>query len=81
MTVAVVLLTLVAVPFGMVADGCTRMGTMCESACSAQGTSIAPLAGGSPLAVVGTPLAAAVPQIPTAPLNTIDVPPKSLLPA
>ena len=75
----VLLAFLVAAPVAMAADGCSGIGMVCAAPCSAPCVSVSPSMGGPVL----TPVAALVPfeppTIPTAALQVLDAPPKSLL--
>ena len=79
--VLVVLLSLVAAPLAMAADGCAGMGSLCGAPCSAPCLSTPVSAGEPALVPVATLAPVAVARVPAVMLRTPDAPPKSLLSA
>ena len=75
--VVMVLFSLVAAPFAMALDGCSGMGTVCGTSCSAPCASASATPSGVTLASVGSPAPDALPRVPAIALKTLDAPPKS----
>jgi len=79
--VVLLLLSLVAAPIAMAADGCPGMGTACGAPCSAPCVAMPTLAS-EPMLIPGASLAPiALARIPAGVLQAPDAPPKSLLSA
>ena len=77
--VVMVLFSLIAAPFAMALDGCSGMGTVCGTSCSAPCASVSAMASDVALASIGSPVPATLPRIPATALETLDAPPKSPL--
>ena len=74
-----VLLSLIAAPVAMAADGCAGMGTACGAPCSAPCVSTPASASEPALVPVSSLAPVALARVPAVTLRTPDAPPKSLL--
>ena len=79
--VFLMLLSLVAAPVAMAADGCAAMGGVCGAPCSAPCLATPVSAGEPALVPVATLAPVAIARVPAVALRTPDAPPKSFFSA
>jgi hypothetical protein len=78
MTLLVILVWGLFVPFAMAADHCAAMGSMCEGPCGASSTATAPAVPGYTVLVSRAPSMPA-PAVPQSDRSTLEPPPKLLV--
>lgn len=77
-TLLVILVWGLFVPFAMAADHCAAMGSMCEGPCGASSTATAPAVPAYTVLVSAAP-SNPVPVVPQSDRTTLEPPPKSLV--